>query len=142
MRQRVSMCSDNARRKTRPEDDLAKGFNGKKILVAEDDELVALMLSDQLAEMGFGEIEITSSVAAALQKLGAFRPDVALLDVQLADGSTSALARVLNMRSIPFAVMSGDPAKARRLSPPKVPPLAKPFSPATLREAIQAALDN
>jgi CheY-like chemotaxis protein len=86
------------------------GLHGLKVLVAEDEALVALDLACTLRELGCDVLPAAPSVAGALAILGAERPDVALLDVSLADGSAAPVAAALAAAGVPFAVVTGHAA--------------------------------
>ncbi|MFV0382710.1 sigma-54-dependent transcriptional regulator [Paracoccus sp. (in: a-proteobacteria)] len=62
---------------------------GRSILVIEDDVTLNRLLCDQLTELGHMVRGVTTR-AAAQQALNGFAPDLALLDVQLPDGSGMA----------------------------------------------------
>jgi DNA-binding response OmpR family regulator len=79
------------------------------VLVAEDDHLVALALRDALQASGWERVEHVASVAQGLAALRARRPDLALLDIQLADGPTTPLAEALAATTVPFLVLTGHP---------------------------------
>jgi CheY-like chemotaxis protein len=101
MRGRAMRDEENA---ARPD---GAGLHGLKVLVAEDDGLLALDLACTLRELGCVVLPAAPSVAGALAILGAERPDVALLDVSLADGSAAPVAAALAAAGVPFAVVSG-----------------------------------
>jgi CheY-like chemotaxis protein len=86
------------------------GLHGLKVLVAEDEALVALDLACTLRELGCDVLPAAPSVAGALAILAAERPDVALLDVSLADGSAAPVAAALAAAGVPFAVVTGHAA--------------------------------
>ena len=68
-----------------------------KVLIVEDETLVAAHLEDTLEDLGFIPIGVAPDKSAALE-LTKHRPDLALVDVNLRDGATGieigqALAR-------------------------------------------------
>src|SRR5947208_1670482 len=68
---------------------------GKKILIVEDEGVVALDLKHSLENLGYSICGIASSGDAALRKAKATRPDLALVDVKLQgdmDGIETAAA--------------------------------------------------
>jgi PleD family two-component response regulator len=69
------------------------GLHGLKVLVAEDEALIALDLEFALHEFGCIVLPATPSVAEALAILKTEQPDVALLDANLADGSAAPSPR-------------------------------------------------
>jgi DNA-binding response OmpR family regulator len=121
---------------------VSKSFAGKRILVVEDDGVVAMMLSDQLDELGFATIELRYSLASALVAATDHLPDVALLDLHLTDGLSLPIAQVLAGRGIPSVFMSGDQDAESKLGLATGSVLLKPFSPAELQAALTAALSG
>jgi DNA-binding NtrC family response regulator len=77
------------------------------VLLAEDETLIALSLEDELADAGFIVAGPFATCTPALTWLDENTPDVALLDVKLADGLCIEVARMLVRRGIPLAVFSG-----------------------------------
>lgn len=80
----------------------------KRILVVEDDPIIALDLAGQLAEAGYAIVGPASNVARALALVNDEGCDIAILDVNLGRGATSEpIAVELTKRSIPFITLSG-----------------------------------
>ncbi len=78
-----------------------------RILVVEDEYLIAMELDSTLRAAGYGVIGPAADVSAALSLLKAERPDAAILDVNLAGQWVSPVAEVLQAMSVPFALTSG-----------------------------------
>jgi DNA-binding NtrC family response regulator len=108
-----------------------------RCLIVEDQALVAMSLEAYLEEAG---IEVTATFPSntkALKWLDAHTPELALVDVMLADGPCVKLARELKNRGIPFVIYSGLPPA--RDCPPElreVPWLEKPVERAALTSAL------
>lgn len=77
-----------------------------RILILEDDPLLALDLQDIVEECGHEVVSVCASVAAARRRLGD-TPDFAFLDIDLPDGKSFEVASRLDERRIPFAFVSG-----------------------------------
>jgi CheY-like chemotaxis protein len=114
---------------------------GARVMVVEDESLVAMMLCDMLEDLGCAVIGPTATVTGALALLeGGAPPDLALLDVNLGGENACAVADALARRAVPFIFVSGygrsgiDPRYAQ------APVLPKPFEPATLARAVGQAL--
>ena len=79
-----------------------------RILVVEDEGLVALMLEDMLDDLGY---EVACSAASVVQALawidGGGQADLALLDVNLGGESVFPVADALKARGVPFAFSTG-----------------------------------
>jgi len=78
-----------------------------RILVAEDEYLIALELETQLTTAGYRVIGPASDVDGALELLNASRPDGAILDVNLAGEWVTPVARELKAMSVPYILASG-----------------------------------
>jgi len=65
---------------------------GLRVLIAEDDPLVAVTLSDQLAELGHNVVAVASDGQEAIDMAERERPEIALLDIKMpnVDGITAA----------------------------------------------------
>jgi len=108
-----------------------------RILVVEDEMLLAMNIEDMLLDLGH-EVGLASRLEAALglAREGAF--DVAMLDVNLAGERSFPVADLLAARGIPFLFATGygragiDEAYRDR------PVLQKPFRADDLRSAIEA----
>lgn len=115
----------------------ASGFAGRRVLVVEDEFLVALDLKSLLEGFGCAVLGPVGSVAEALACLDPDPPDAALLDVQLAAGNTAGLARTLIGRGVPFVVMTGyDRAHLTEPVLRDAPLLGKPLDEAALRRTL------
>jgi CheY-like chemotaxis protein len=84
---------------------------GRTLLVAEDVSVIAFDLVDLSQELGCAVLGPAPSVAAALSLVQQARPDLALLDAELADGSVAPLATLLRRMEVPFAVVTGHAAE-------------------------------
>src|SRR5918997_1469200 len=63
-----------------------------RVLIAEDDPLVSITLSDQLAELGHTVVAVASDGQEAIDMAKRERPEIALLDIKMpnVDGITAA----------------------------------------------------
>ena len=78
-----------------------------RVLIVEDEGLIALLLEDMLIELGC-EAAIAGSVAEALRWIEAQGvPDAALLDVNLSGESVLPVAEALAERGARFAFATG-----------------------------------
>jgi CheY-like chemotaxis protein len=116
-----------------------------RILIVEDEVLVASYIEDVLAESGFGIAGVASSGVEALTVASQARPDLALVDIKLA-GPMDGIEVALLLRSrfgVPSIFLSGmsDPEvmqRARDAAPLGF--LEKPFRPSQVFNALQRAL--
>lgn len=80
-----------------------------RILIVEDDALTAAAFAAALNDAGHQVVAITETGAAAPAKAGRLQADLALVDINLRDGSTGlAAARALHEERIETVLVSGD----------------------------------
>jgi CheY-like chemotaxis protein len=99
---------------------------GLRVLVVEDEALIALLLEDMLIELGAIFVGPFANLAAAVAAAGQDDFDVALIDLNLGAERADDVAAVLAGRGIPFALASGEPDRAHSLGQTAV--LQKPFT--------------
>jgi two-component SAPR family response regulator len=75
---------------------------GCRILVVEDDPLIAMSLDCTLSEAGAEIIGPAHNVAHALQLMEASTPDAAVLDYRLENGTSAPIAKRLGEVQVPF----------------------------------------
>ena len=80
---------------------------GKRVLVAEDEALISVILSGDLRDEGYLIAGPFSRGDEALAWLAGDTPDLAIVDYVLRDGPCTALTRVLRERGVPFVIFSG-----------------------------------
>ena len=85
----------------------AAALEGRRVLVVEDEALLAMELTDILEREGCRVIGPAASVARALVLLDERRLDAALLDLNLNGESGLLVAVALSDRGVPFMVVSG-----------------------------------
>jgi DNA-binding NtrC family response regulator len=118
--------------------DRSKGLAGRKILVVEDEMLVAIDYCERLAQAGAQIIGPFPSVSQALKCVDTTQVDVAVLDYALADQTSDPLQTALERRDIPFIVITGYPrVLVRRDKSQNI--LSKPVAPDRLYSAILSA---
>jgi CheY-like chemotaxis protein len=123
-----------------PERDQASRFLGVRVLIIEDETLIALLLEDMLADLGCTIVGSASSVETAIEMLGRTAAGVAVLDINLGGEKSYAVAEALDKSGVPFVFSTG--YADGRLDPPwqERPVLQKPFGQEQLAEALQLAL--
>ena len=84
-----------------------KVLAGYRVLVVEDELMIALDMCGKLEAMGYVPVGPAGTVDEALTLLGEQRPDFALLDENLRGRSVTPVAEALQRRRIPFALISG-----------------------------------
>ena len=78
-----------------------------RILVVEDEFLIAMQLEITLQNAGYQVLGPAPNVSAALRLLRTERPDGAVLDVDLTGEWVTPVAEVLRAMSVPFILASG-----------------------------------
>lgn len=111
---------------------------GGLALVLEDNLLIAMDAEDQLRDLGFAECMAAAGVARALELVATHDFAFALLDINLGDESSAAVAEALRARGVPFVLASGygeDGATDPRFA--GVPVIAKPYTAAEIGAALE-----
>ncbi|WP_296600652.1 response regulator [Phenylobacterium sp.] len=85
----------------------AGSLAGRRILVVDDEPLVAMLIEDLLRDEGVEVVGPASSLAQALELAGDPGLDGALLDVNLAGEFVYPVAEILRARDVPFAFVTG-----------------------------------
>lgn len=117
-------------------------LRGLRVLVVEDEPLVAMFLEDALARLGCAVAATADrlEVAMALAERGGF--DAAVLDVNLARGvKVRPVADLLAARGVPFVFATGYD-EADVAGEGGAPVVTKPYSEDDLARALLAALSR
>lgn len=115
-------------------------LSGRRILVVEDEMLVAMLMEDILAELGCTVVGPAARVAEALPLAENQTLDCAFLDVNVAGERVFPVAAALAARAVPFVFVSGYGEEA--LEPPFAgrPALKKPFPPSEIETVLRRCL--
>ena len=113
---------------------------GKRILVVEDEMIVAMLIEDILTDAGATVVGPAARVAKALDLIGAETLDAALLDVNLAGENTAPVAEELRRRGIPFAFATGYGQAGVPQGFADQPLLQKPFQEHDLNQVMARVL--
>jgi CheY-like chemotaxis protein len=119
-----------------PEDPL----HGLRVLVVEDEALVAMLIEQYLTEFGCVVACSVRRIASGLESLAESRIGAAVLDVNVAGESVSPIAEALEEMDIPFIFASGYGARGVEPRWSGRPVLEKPFAAQDLRSALLASL--
>ncbi|OLP62254.1 signal transduction histidine kinase [Xaviernesmea oryzae] len=114
---------------------------GTRVLLVEDQMLIAMDVEAMLADAGVDHVVTAASALDALTKLETFRPDVAILDVNLGAGTSIEVAEMLLKTATPFLFATGYGNST--MIPGAfagVPVVRKPYDSISLTRAIAAAI--
>lgn len=118
-----------------------------KILVVEDEVIIADNICDTLEELDYEVLEPAINFTEAIETIEKDRPDIAILDIQLSGRKTGIdLAEVIREKyDFPFVFLTSNADIATVKEAKKVMPsayLIKPFSKEELFTSIEIALSN
>jgi CheY-like chemotaxis protein len=82
-------------------------LQGARILIVEDESILALDLENRLTREGCDVIGLASREAKALKVLEQERPDAVVMDLNLNGKLPTDLADALAARQIPFVIVTG-----------------------------------
>lgn len=109
----------------------------KRVLVAEDEAMIGIMVEDFLDMLGYEAATVCCSVAECDGFLDGGTPfDLAVLDCHLNDGPVWPFARRLQEAGIPFLFASGNDGHGIPADLAGWPTLGKPFSGDALGRAL------
>ena len=112
-----------------------KRMAGMRILVLEDEPIIAMALEDAIEEAGAVPV-IAGSIEQAEAILAGSQVDIAVLDVNIHGKQSYGIAAELGRRCIPFVFASG---YGNTVHPPEfaaVPTVGKPYQIASIAEVL------
>lgn len=114
-----------------------------RILIIEDEAVIAMDLSDLVTAAGHNVCGVESTASGAVATAKRERPDLVLADIQLADGSSGidAVKDILASFEVPVIFITAFPD--RLLTGERPEPtflITKPYSPDMVRAAVSQAL--
>jgi len=113
-------------------------LSGRRVLVVEDEMLVAWELEDMLSNLGCTVIGPAARVNKALAMLDAETIDVAVLDVNLNGQKSYPVADALAVRDTPFIFLTGYNRESLPNRYQARPILQKPFEQSDLKNTLRA----
>ena len=110
----------------------------RRILLVEDETIIAMMMKEMLADLGYDVAETAAQIQSArlAAENGAF--DLAILDLNLGGNATYPIAEILQSRRIPFVFSTGYDSAALEPRFAEAPRLQKPFE----YEDLQAVMSR
>ena len=110
----------------------------QRILIVEDEIVVALFLEDVLADFGYEVAGVVSHLDVAMAREPDY--DIALLDVHINGHNVFDFADLLASRDIPFVFATGYGERGIPEHHRGRPVLQKPYQPEDLRRILQEAM--
>ncbi|HEX7369894.1 MAG TPA: response regulator [Rhodanobacteraceae bacterium] len=114
---------------------------GLRVLIVEDESMVAMWIEDSLADAGCKVMGVASTLEEAMGIVESQALDAAVLDVNLNGVRTFPIAETLLERRVPFVFSTGYGATGVPEKFGAAPVLAKPFRRKDLEVALKAALE-
>lgn len=118
-----------------------------KILVVEDEMIIADNICDALNDLGYEALEPAINYTEAIERIEEEKPDIAILDIQLSGKKTGIdiAKKIRDSYNFPFIFLTSNSDtftvnQAKEVMPPAY--LVKPFSKDELYTSIEIALHN
>ena len=117
-------------------------LSGYRILIVEDEALIALDLSEVLQQLHAIVVGSVNNVADAHKLVSETKIDCAVLDVQLGSGNIAALIPELDARHIPRVFMTAYHERNLPKAWSVWPAVEKPMVTGDLLRAIERVIEN
>jgi CheY-like chemotaxis protein len=114
-------------------------LEGRRVLLVEDESLVAMLAEDMLLDFGC-EVVVAMRLDKALEYARAEAFDLAVLDVNLGDARSYPVADLLFERCTPFLFATGYGRQGLEEAYQAVPVLQKPYQAAPLAHLLSHLL--
>jgi DNA-binding response OmpR family regulator len=88
---------------------MRRSVKSPRVLIVEDDPLIAMEITDILEEDGCTVVGSAGSVASAFDTARREEIDLALLDISLGAETTEPIATMLSRQAIPFGIVTAYP---------------------------------
>lgn len=108
----------------------------KRVLIVEDEVLLAMHLEDLLTALGHEVVGHAARIDMAMKLARESDIDFAILDINVAGSTSFPVAEILGQRGIPFAFATGYGAEGLRDGYRDCPVLRKPYSQEDLERTI------
>lgn len=114
----------------------------QRILLVEDEVLVAMLIEDMIDGMGLQHVATASRLDQALELVQNLEFDAAILDVNLAGKRSFPIADILKERGIPFVFATGYGQDGIVEDHRNVPVLGKPFRRQDLERILPVVMNG
>ena len=117
-------------------------LEGKRILVLEDEPLVAMLLEEMLLDLGCEVVGPAYNLREGERLAGEAVLDAAVLDVNVNGEMSDPVAEILRARGVPFALATGYGLSAPMAANGDVPVLQKPYPAGKLEAVLRELLES
>lgn len=119
---------------------VSEGGSKRRILIVEDEALVAMLIEDIVLDLGHDIAGVAGRLDDGLAKAQAFDISCAVLDLNLNGERTYPIADVLRRRGVPFLFVTGYGAAGLEPGWEDAIVVQKPFQPYELAQGLSRAL--
>ena len=112
---------------------------GLRVLIVEDEPIVAMCLEDLLVDLGCVVVAVAATLTDGLSEAGCATLDAAILDINLGEATSYPIAALLAARSVPVVFATG----YGRIDPPEAitaEVIGKPYSTGDIVGALERAM--
>ena len=113
-----------------------------RVLVVEDEFLVAVLVEEMLAGLGYEVAQVAATLEAAIDAASNSCFDVAILDINLNGNQSAPVAEILAARNIPFIFATGYGPAGLDSRYADTPTLQKPFYEKDLKRMLDAVAEK
>lgn len=113
-----------------------------RALIVEDNMIIGFELERTLEQLGYENIGLTATVKEALQSIESTPPSFAILDINLGNESSEAVADRLSLMKIPFIFATGYSAISDDFKKKftNIPIVEKPYGSASIKAALSLVI--
>ena len=116
-------------------------LSGARVLLVEDEYLIAMMAEDFLVELGATVIGPAGSIDEAIAMISSHEIDAAVLDLNIRGELSERVADALRLRGIPMVCATGYGEGAEDFAKGS-PIIGKPYSKEQLYSSLRMSLSN
>lgn len=115
-------------------------MNSPRVLIVEDEVVIALELQAITEDIADAICVLKASSVSAKKAASSEHFDLALLDIDVLNGNTFDVVRLLRKGDVPCVFVSSASQRLLPLELRQIPFIAKPFRPDEIERAVRAAL--
>jgi response regulator NasT len=119
-------------------------MSGTRVMIAEDNELIALTLEEQLSNLGYNVVGVAHTGTEAVRMCTKLQPDIVLMDIQMpelsGDGAAKEIAKQQPTPVVMLTAYSDNEHILRAEDSGALAYLVKPINPEELPPTIDVAL--